>query len=829
MLKRTRGDALDDDTYDLGGEYQAETPKRPGLPVEPRRAIRILLDSRRLLGITFLVASVASIVASFVLPKTYEADTVLLYEGAPVLDEEGTPPTQSAFVQSTTVPSRLIEVRERLGWDVPIEELQEDLVAEEITATSMRITASRATAEEAYALVKTTLDVFTEHQLAFNAKELDRLIEHNQRSLELAREQRDAFQRAFDAFREETGSRDLVLERSQLLDRAADLRTRRDEAQVEVSTRQALIAQLEEAQSELPRQVVASAKKGGPVEGPLMTARAELAQANATLSDEHPRVLALKERVAQLEAQRGKGRRSELSEQTLTINPARASVDQELASARAALAAAQERTSALTVLLEEVEREAEALSPSEGAARRARSDLIAATQRVERLTARRAELRDATLAPIDRFRILSPPILPEEATHSKGQVLALVSLPFLVTLIAAFVVLLLALRTLRAYAPREVAWWGNGPVLGTTVWPRDSQALQGFVDELEDQGVHGAGRTLVVPATEGERDNACDFAMKLAEAPWLAAAILDVGVRADPTIVTPPPRPPAADEAVVTPSPYTRPRRLSAHASPSTPSSRAPQPGTVTRSPNRPPRKRTVIGLPAVGPSSAPSDAPTPIVPPTAAETAPSSAPPPDSAGPEPFRRKRGARATVRMIIPAAPNAAPETTPKPVPEGEQAFLLTRPVPERGDSAPPEPRVGPAVLVSEEAPPAAASSNAVMRAAVRLLGNGDDDPTEIRASTPPRREAIVGVEGVALAWNGPLSGPVLRRAARLAHRVIVVVSSGINVVDLSRVRTRLGREEGVGYVLINVDDAYAEVEDRVGDVEEFWQGVREADS
>lgn len=181
------------------------------------------------------------------------------------------------------------------------------------------------------------------------------------------------------------------------------------------------------------------------------------------------------------------------------------------------------------------------------------------------------------------------------------------------------------------------------------------------------------------------------------------------------------------------------------------------------------------------------------------------------------------------MIIPAAPNAAPETTPKPAPEGEQAFLLTRPVPERGDSAPPEPRVGPAVLVSEEAPPAAASSNAVMRAAVRLLGNGDDDPTEIRASTPPRREAIVGVEGVALAWNGPLSGPVLRRAARLAHRVIVVVSSGIKVVDLSRVRTRLGREEGVGYVLINVDDAYAEVEDRVGDVEEFWQGVREADS
>ena len=117
----------------------------------------------------------------------------------------------------------------------------------------------------------------------------------------------------------------------------------------------------------------------------------------------------------------------------------------------------------------------------------------------------------------------------------------------------------------------------------------------------------------------------------------------------------------------------------------------------------------------------------------------------------------------------------------------------------------------------------------MRAAVRLLGEDDDDVTQLRRSDPPAaRRDTDEVAGVALAWNGPLSGPVLRRAARLSHRVMVVVSSGLSVVELARIKTRLGREQGVGYVLVNLEDAYLDTEDRVGPVEEFWQGAREAE-
>jgi hypothetical protein len=131
-----------------------------------------------------------------------------------------------------------------------------------------------------------------------------------------------------------------------------------------------------------------------------------------------------------------------------------------------------------------------------------------------------------------------------------------VLLPILTVLLVALVFIVRRLRSLTAEAPREVAWWGNGPVLGTSVWPRDPDALESF--------------TLVVPATETERDIACSFAMRLAEAPWLAAAILDVGDRAGgyssaPPLVTPPA---SVHTTRLTPPLVARPRRLSSQASP---------------------------------------------------------------------------------------------------------------------------------------------------------------------------------------------------------------------------------------------------------------------
>jgi uncharacterized protein involved in exopolysaccharide biosynthesis len=835
---------LDDGTYDFESEDSGAKPRRPGLPVEPRRLLSILAEDRKPLLIAFLVASAVALCVSFFLPKTYESSAHLLYESTELLKLEGKEPTPGAFVDSAIVPSRLRDVRERLNWDISLKELGSRVDAVLEDKATMRIVGRASTAEDARALAQTVLDVFLERQAKFNEEKLESLTAENQAALTWAKEGREAARQAYEEFRKKSGKSDLLHEKEQLLARSATLRASADEAAVDVAAQRARIAELEKAQRDLPRQIVASATKGSPVDSPLAQARSELAAARASLSDQHPTVRALKERVASLQAQRGE-QKAELGEETLAANPARAVVDQQLATARAALAGATEREAALRVLLKANKSEAESLAPEEGEARQVIGELEQAERRVDELLERSAALRDAQMGQLVGFRVLSAPMLPEESKRSRVAVVMLMTLPIVTVLIVALVSLVRRLRGLTVEAPREVAWWGNGPVLGTSVWPRDPAALDSFVDELEDHGVYGAGRTLVVPATEVERDIACSFAMRLAEAPWLAAAILDVGARADADVHVSP---------LVTPSPGAPmpPRRLSSQATPSvspgrvimTPDSRPPTrptpqglvpppgsstspPPTVTPPPksgatspssSRPPHKQTMIGLPAVRAYGAVSIS---TEPPAVQENSSEENPSNDAGGPQPFRRKRGARATVRMVVPVhggtvseiasgAPNAQVE---------EEAFLLTRPVPVVTDQTPS--RTGPVAYASADSPDSSAS-NAVMRAAVRLLGNNEDEVTSLRRSAPPGRSALGDVTAVALAWNGPLSGPLLRRAARLAHRVMVVVSSGASVIDLARIKTRLGRDTGVGYVLVNVRDAYVDLHDRVGSVEDFWE-------
>jgi uncharacterized protein involved in exopolysaccharide biosynthesis len=831
MLFESRRSDLDEGIYDLDdGNESGAKPKRPGLPVEPRRLVRILAEHRKPLLKAFLIAAAVSVLGSFFVPRTFESSAQLLYEGTPVLERKERETTADTFVVSAMAPERLREVRDRINWSGSLKNLEQqlDATAEGQSRTALRIAARASDAEEARAMATAMLEVFLEHQASFNARRLEILSAETNVALESAKTRRDDAIEEYDAFRQKSGKPDLIQEQDQLLKRAALLRSQAEEAAVEVLAQRARIEELERAQQDLPRQIVSSAKKGSPIDSPLAEARSELAAARASLSDQHPRVQALTQRVESLQAQR-KGQKSELGEQTVVSNPARATVDQEIATARAALAAAKEREAALRVLMKANKAESETLAPEESEARRIVGELEAASERVRWLTERSAVLRDAAMGPLTGFRVLSSPVVPEASKPSTVYLVLLLSLPILTVTIFALVVITRRLRTLTVEAPREVAWWGKGPVLGTSVWPRDPTALDTFVDELEDHGVYGAGRTLVVPATNAEREIALSFAMRLAQAPWLAAAVLDVDERTskrpyDASMVTPPP---GGYGRQLTPPPMAPPPRLSAQGMPSV------APGRVIRTPppqsdppgsssSRPPRKKTMIGLPAVQSTQPPS-----AVASTAGSPATSDAPTPSS-GAEPFRRRRGARATVRMVVPINENLggpSQASSARDSASEEEAFLLTRPVPVV--SEPSQPRVGRAVHVATEMPSSSAS-DAVMRAAVRLLGNEDDDITGPRRSNPPTSRVVGEVTGVALAWNGPLSGPALRRAARLAHRVMVVVSSGVSAVDLARIHTRLGREQGVGYVLVNVRDAYVDLKDRVGSVEEFWEGLRDAE-
>ncbi|MEY4578421.1 MAG: hypothetical protein RL701_3124 [Pseudomonadota bacterium] len=77
--------------------------------------------------------------------------------------------------------------------------------------------------------------------------------------------------------------------------------------------------------------------------------------------------------------------------------------------------------------------------------------------------------------------------------------------------------------------------------------------------------------------------------------------------------------------------------------------------------------------------------------------------------------------------------------------------------------------------------------------------------------------------IAQAWDGPADGQSLRRASRLADRVLVVVAAGtMSVTEIGQLRARLGRSTGIGLLLVGLNPEFIRLPDRVGEVDRFWE-------
>jgi uncharacterized protein involved in exopolysaccharide biosynthesis len=93
--------------------------------------------------------------------------------------------------------------------------------------------------------------------------------------------------------------------------------------------------------------------------------------------------------------------------------------------------------------------------------------------------------------------------------------------------------------------------------------------------------------------------------------------------------------------------------------------------------------------------------------------------------------------------------------------------------------------------------------------------------------PPKSTALArrGSDSLtfAQAWDGPPHGPSLRRAARLADRVLVVIAAGtLSAAEVAQLRSRLGRSSGIGLLLVGLNPEFVKLPDRVGEVERFWE-------
>lgn len=85
---------------------------------------------------------------------------------------------------------------------------------------------------------------------------------------------------------------------------------------------------------------------------------------------------------------------------------------------------------------------------------------------------------------------------------------------------------------------------------------------------------------------------------------------------------------------------------------------------------------------------------------------------------------------------------------------------------------------------------------------------------------------MALEAQFLPWKGALDGPQLRGAARQVDRVLVVIPAGkLSAPDLAAFRTQIGRDDGVGYVVVGMPEHLAHLADRSGPFEIFWLSQR----
>jgi hypothetical protein len=193
-----------------------------------------------------------------------------------------------------------------------------------------------------------------------------------------------------------------------------------------------------------------------------------------------------------------------------------------------------------------------------------------------------------------------------------------------------------------------------------------------------------------------------------------------------------------------------------------------------------------------------------------------------------------------------APVVASSTWPR-----EQAALRVL-VDELGDVAP---RLRGTTLVvggrAQEAPLAREVaywlSQLASNSQLRSLGSGSPALAESPrgASTVDFARELAGVKSVGLeqagsnlvrrrddvfasvwAWDRPSDGLSLRRSARLADRVLVIVLAGtLSMREAAQLRTSLGRTSGVGLLLLGLNAEFVRLPDRAGEAERFWTEQR----
>ncbi len=681
------GDGLDD------GEGQKKG--RPGKPIEPARVLRAVRRGRWWLLTAAAIGVIAGvIIAKFVMKHTYEASASLRFEGVAGLDDESADDLRDS---RRDLPSRLEslrrqevlrEVRSQMAMDGVSLNAMQNLFdnAQDAESGLVSITARSDSTDGAATFANTIVDVFMAHERGRRRLEIENAIAHLTERARAAEAELTASRARYDAFRTQHGVTDLTTEQEAALAQAAELRAEADLAVADIASLEARVRELRDEVRRQPRMQVVASSSESVDQSELARAEAHAQQLRGQLSEDHPRRQVAERQVRALRQRVSSGGGTRVGSTSMGTSTAHESAATALATASADLEGTRQRSVQLQRLAQEAQQRVASFSAIEGDAAALLADVTVKQTLLNNLENNRARLTNMLENPDAGFRVIARAVEPETAVPSRRKYYVAAGLPAgLVLLVLAFL-LFRELKGLRLHTASEIAYWGNGAVVGTTTWPRDAKAAGDLVADLDDYVPEATGTVLIVGASEHETPLASELAKQLSS-DWTETTMLEMTSGRDTHV----------DEV-----------------------------------------RRSLL---------------------------------PPSAGASSYGGGSG------VLTSAEFDAAPTQVQK------NAIEL----------------LGPPTLVSSGAPYGVLSSTPVP------TGGGE--------------------RLIATAWEGPLSGQQLRRAARLADRVLVVVPSGaITAPQLADVGTRLGRKDGVGYVVVGIAEEYATLPDRAGPIDEFWNAT-----
>lgn len=515
-------------TLDVELQRDEQRTSRPGLPVDVYRLGRALQRGKGWLVLAALLGSVVGLAAGkWGVRHSYEATASIRYEGLPGQAVHDLSRDLPSLVSVTHSEPLMTTLRERMGLEDASVELLRRLVEVESDAGSglVSFTATGESAEGAAKLANEVVDVFLDHHRQRRSAEVRALIGSLGQRIEAAEGEVRAARTRYDAFREQNHISNLTAEQEQAITQAAELRSEGDLARAEVQALEARVNQLRGSLQRTPRmEAVADGRSSDATR--LDELRNRLREARSSRSDRHPEVQALQRQVASLQRQvaRGGGTSTRMD-----VSPLHAALTTSLAETETALEGARRRSESLEALAAEAQTRTNRFSAIEGQAATLLAQVNVEQSLLDELAARRTQAEDDLRDIQTGFRTVTNAQPPESAVRSKKKLIVAAGVPLgFVTMVLA----LLLYRELHGFhvqTPAETAWWGNGPVIGATTWPRDSRALIDLIADMDDFAPEAKGSVLIVASTEAERELAHEIAGQLNH-DWGSSALVDVPV-----------------------------------------------------------------------------------------------------------------------------------------------------------------------------------------------------------------------------------------------------------------------------------------------------------